>query len=250
MFVQSPPSLSSSMNSVVPSTSLPSQEFPANDDYSTTTTASLSSATASIHCSEFSFFLTNLFDVDSNNDNFVSAYLTCMPPHPPTLQTLIKLCASIPPSLKNPPTPLQVAGALFSAWFARNPLVSDVVSQVPLSLAYKKVANKTRPVATMLPENFCIVQLEHLDPLTGMPPLPPHPPDFVPTGLFTLECHSQMPIGQDFLWPEEIKLAEWIICTHNLAFTWTDEERGLFDPEYFAPIKIPHISHVPWVLQQ
>ena len=146
------------MNSIVPSTSLPSQEFPANDDYSTTTTALLSSATASVdHCSKSSFFLTNLFTVDSNNDNFISAYLTRVPPHPPTLQTLIKLCASIPPSLKNPPTPLQIAGAVFSAWFARNPLVSDTVSQVPLSLAYKKVANKTRPVATTLPENFRIV---------------------------------------------------------------------------------------------
>ena len=155
MFVQLPPS--SSLNSVIPSTSLPSQEFSANNDYSITTTASLSSATASVHCSKSSFFLTNLFAVDSDNDNFVSAYLTCVPPHPPTLQTLIKLCASIPPSLKNPPTPLQVAGAVFSAWFARNPLVSDAVSQVLLSLAYKKVANKTRPVATTLPENFRIV---------------------------------------------------------------------------------------------
>ena len=144
------------MNSVVPSSSLPSPEFSANDDYSITTTALLSSATASVHCSESSF-LTNLFAVDSDNDNFVSAYLTHVPPHPPTLQTLIKLCASIPPSLKNPPTPLQVTGAVFSAWFARTPLVSDAVSQVPLSLAYKKVANKTRPVATTLPENFRIV---------------------------------------------------------------------------------------------
>ena len=83
-----------------------------------------------------------------------------------------------------------------------------------------------------------------------MPLLPPHPPDFIPTGRFTLERRSQMPIGRDFLWPEEIKLAEWIICTHNSAFAWTDEERGSFDPEYFAPIEIPHISHVPWVLRQ
>ena len=59
-----------------------------------------------------------------------------------------------------------------------------------------------------------------------------------------------MPLGRDFLWPEEVKLAEWIVCEHNQAFTWTDEECGAFDPKYFAPIEIPHILHVPWVLRQ
>ena len=183
------------MNSIVSPTSILSQEFPANNNFSITTSALPFSATVSIHCSESSLFLTNLFTIDSDNDNFISAYLTCVHPHPPTLQTLIKLCASIPPSLKNPPTPLQVAGAVFSAWFARNPLVSNAVSQVSPSMAYKKVANKTRPVATMLPENFHIVRMKHLDPLAGMPPLPPHPPDFIPTGQFTLENCSQMLIG-------------------------------------------------------
>ena len=40
------------------------------------------------------------------------------------------------------------------------------------------------------------------------------------------------------------------LCAHDTAFAWTDEEQGAFDPEYFAPIEIPHISHVPWVLRQ
>jgi hypothetical protein len=43
---------------------------------------------------------------------------------------------------------------------------------------------------------------------------------------------------------------EWIVCTHETAFAWTDKEWGAFDPEYFAPIEIPHIAHIPWVLQQ
>ena len=59
-----------------------------------------------------------------------------------------------------------------------------------------------------------------------------------------------MDLGKDFLLPEEIKLAEWIICTHDTAFAWTDDERGSFDPQYFAPIEIPHVAHIPWVYRQ
>ena len=83
-----------------------------------------------------------------------------------------------------------------------------------------------------------------------MIPLPTNPPDFIPTGRITQEWHDQMAIGQDFLLPKEIKLAEWIVCAQDTAFAWTDEGRGGFDPEYFAPIEIPHISHIPWVLRQ
>jgi hypothetical protein len=57
-----------------------------------------------------------------------------------------------------------------------------------------------------------------------------------------------MVVGKDFLLPEEIKLVEWILCQHDTAFAWTDDERGAFNPEYFVPIEIPHITHVPWVL--
>ena len=59
-----------------------------------------------------------------------------------------------------------------------------------------------------------------------------------------------MAIGKDLLLPQEIKLAEWIVGQHNAAFAWTDDERGAFAPQYFAPIEIPHISHIPWVLKQ
>ena len=48
----------------------------------------------------------------------------------------------------------------------------------------------------------------------------------------------------------ERQLAEWIVSIHDTAFAWSDEERGAFDPKYFVPIEIPHIEHVPWVLQQ
>lgn len=59
-----------------------------------------------------------------------------------------------------------------------------------------------------------------------------------------------MAIGKDFLLPEEIKLAERIVCQNHKAFAWTDSERGSFDPQYFSPIEIPHISHTAWVYRQ
>ena len=156
---------------------------------------------------------------------------------------------SLPYSPHGPPTPASIA----SVWFS-NQLAQDYSIPIDIPLAesylYKKVANKTRPVATILPENFRIIRLEHPDPLANMPPLPTHPPDFVPTGRFTQERRDQMALGKGFLWPEEVKLAEWIICTHNTAFTWIDEERGSFDPEYFAPVEIPYIAHTPWALRQ
>ena len=48
------------------------------------------------------------------------------------------------------------------------------------SLAYKKVANKTRLIATMLPEEFRIVRRILSDPLAKLPILLTHPPDFDP----------------------------------------------------------------------
>ena len=156
--------------------------------------------------------------------------------------TFAKLRESLPPSPVKPYTPLQMAAVWLSERFTENPLVNAFV--------YKKVANKTRPVATTLPENFRIIRREHPDPLAGMEPLPTQPPDFSPTGRFTEERREKMDLGKGLLLPEEVKLAEWIVCQHNTAFAWTDRERGSFNPTYFDPIEIPHIAHIPWVLRQ
>ena len=150
-------------------------------------------------------------------------------------------------------TPVQNAGLWLSEEFSRDPSLLPLLSNdrgTGSAFLYKKVANKTRPVATTLPENFRITRRDHPDPLAGMPPLPTRPPDFVPNGRFTRERRDQMSLSKDLLLPEEIKLAEWIVSTHNQAFAWTDSERGSFDPEYFDPIEVPHISHIPWVLRQ
>jgi hypothetical protein len=60
-----------------------------------------------------------------------------------------------------------------------------------------------------------------------------------------------MKIGSNgFLWSEEVKLVKWLFAYHNQAFAWNDKERGRFSEEYFDPIIIPCISHIPWVLEQ
>ena len=170
-----------------------------------------------------------------------SLYFPCAKPREPSIPSP---CASY--------TPLQVASMRLSQYFAQQSLL-DLANEStsPRSVfAYKKVANKTRPVATTLPEKFRIIRRDHPNPLGSMPPLPTCPPDFAPTGRFTAERREQMALGKGFLLPEEIKLAEWIVCTHDTAFAWTDSERGAFDPKYFDPIEVPHIVHTPWALRQ
>lgn len=160
--------------------------------------------------------------------------------------TFATICDSIPEVPNESISP----AALASVWFSERLAEDFGIPTLAESYIYKRVANKTRPIATTLPENFRIVRLEHPNPLADMPPLPTHPPEFLPTGRFTEERRAQMSLGKGFLLPEEVKLAEWIVCTHNTAFAWTDDERGSFDPEYFAPIEIPHIAHIPWALRQ
>jgi hypothetical protein len=179
------------------------------------------------------------------------------PPRRTTSATLADIADSLTVSPTTSPTRsysvLQMASKWLSDEYLRCPLVeTGVLETVPRESAYvyKKVANKTRPVATTLPENFRILRREHPDPLHALVPLPTHPPSFTPVGRITRERLEQMPIDRGFLLPEEIKLVEWIVGAHEPAFAWTDEERGAFDPNYFAPIEIPHISHIPWVLRQ
>lgn len=114
---------------------------------------------------------------------------------------------------------------------------------------YKPVALKVRPVLSDLPEKYRIKRKIVGDPLEGMPQLPVHPPDFSPKGRYTQERMEKMDAGHepDFLWPEERKLMHQLISEQNQAFAWDDSERGSFKAEYFPPIEIPTIAHVPWV---
>ncbi|EJC97575.1 uncharacterized protein FOMMEDRAFT_54537, partial [Fomitiporia mediterranea MF3/22] len=113
---------------------------------------------------------------------------------------------------------------------------------------YKKVAKKVRPVAGTLPEEFRIVRRKHPDPLKDMPELPLHPKPFVPTHRFTQERMEALDIDPcNFLWPEERQLLINLISMHEDAFAWNELEKGALDPEYFDPILIPTVPHIPWV---
>ena len=115
------------------------------------------------------------------------------------------------------------------------------------SLAYKKVANKVRPVAATLPEDFRNIRHIPEDPLLMLPPLPTHPPDFMPGERLTQEHLDALSLNADgFLQPEEEKLLTYILKTNEMGLAWTEAEKGRFHNEYFSPVKIPVIEHTPW----
>jgi hypothetical protein len=116
--------------------------------------------------------------------------------------------------------------------------------------AYKKVANRTKPVATTLPEEFRIVRRIPEDPLALLPELPTSPPKFTPGERYTQERKEAMAVNKDgFLWPEEEELVHHLIKIHEQAFAWTEAEKGKFTDAYFDPVVIPTIEHIPWVLK-
>lgn len=229
---------------------------PPSDNFSPSTVSSLNSSSSL------------LSDVVSIPDNlFASSYLDPAPasavkafisfldetsPQGSALPDVEEIRKILPSSPSAALTPLQVASVWLSDQYSKDPSLPSRIGDPGNDSAflYKKVANKVRPVATTLPENFRIVRREHPDPLNGLPVLPTHPPEFTPKGRVTQERRDKMVIGKDLLWPEEVKLVEWLLCAHDTAFAWNDDERGAFDPEYFDPIEIPHIEHVPWVLRQ
>jgi len=127
----------------------------------------------------------------------------------------------------------------------------EVFSQNQASAyAYKKVANRTKPVATTLPEEFRIKRKIPVDPLLDFPELPSKAPPFTPGVRYTQDRKDAMKINQDgFLTQDEEDLVHWIILENELAFAWDDTEKGKFSNEYFEPIVFPTVEHVPWVLR-
>jgi len=52
--------------------------------------------------------------------------------------------------------------------------------------------------------------------------------------------------SDSFLWPEELKLVHHVLKLNERMLAWTEAEKGRFRNEYFAPVKIPVIEHIPW----
>jgi len=50
-----------------------------------------------------------------------------------------------------------------------------------------------------------------------------------------------------FLWPEEHKLVLFLIKEQEAAIAWDLSEQGNFSRDYFKPIVIPTVEHIPWV---
>ena len=122
------------------------------------------------------------------------------------------------------------------------------IEPTTLVLKYKKVDQKVRPISMMLPEDFCTIQHIPEDPLFLLPTLPTHLPEFMPGEHLTQECLDRLMLNAgNFLWPEELKLVQHILKLNELVLAWTEAEKGQFSDEYFAPIKIPVIEHIPWV---
>jgi hypothetical protein len=115
---------------------------------------------------------------------------------------------------------------------------------------YKKVANRTLPIKGTLPEEFRQVRRHHPDPLGGLPELPIHPPEFTPGLRYTQERHEALKVNPTgFLWPDEEKLAHFTVKVHEDAFAWVETEKGRLKDEWFDPILIPTIEHIPWVMK-
>ncbi|KZT04061.1 uncharacterized protein LAESUDRAFT_658461 [Laetiporus sulphureus 93-53] len=111
---------------------------------------------------------------------------------------------------------------------------------------YKKVANWVKPMVTTLPEGFQIVRRKLLNPLEGLPTLLVQLPEFEPQGRYTRERHDTLNVtGDGFLWPEEVKLTDFLMCAHDMAFAWDETEKGQFQNEYFDLVVILTVEHIP-----
>ncbi|KIJ05004.1 hypothetical protein PAXINDRAFT_59778, partial [Paxillus involutus ATCC 200175] len=78
--------------------------------------------------------------------------------------------------------------------------------------------------------------------------LPTKPPDFIPGVRFTAERAEALDLDPaNWLWPEELKLIQWLVRDHETAFAWDASERGSFDEHFFPPVKFTTVPHTPWV---
>jgi hypothetical protein len=89
------------------------------------------------------------------------------------------------------------------------------------ALVYKPVAKKVRTVPTAMPIEYRVVHQLPADPLAGLPPLPSCPPEFCPGMHFTCEHMGKLDLNPaKWLWPEELKLVQWLVRTHEHTVTW------------------------------
>ncbi len=127
--------------------------------------------------------------------------------------------------------------------------IFEVTRPKPKKKKYKKVDQRVKPVPTTLPEEFRIIREITGDPLADIPILSTHPPDFHPTGRYTQENHDIIEENHpgDFLWPDERKLMHHFMMLQESGFAWDESQKGKFREDFFPPVTIPVIEHIPWV---
>ncbi|KAG6839178.1 hypothetical protein C0991_005184 [Blastosporella zonata] len=125
------------------------------------------------------------------------------------------------------------------------------IKGVQVKKKYKPVALRTKPVAASIPDSFQIKCNIIGDPLRDIPILSVNPPPYIPTGQFNQEQKDQFVETHDngFLSKSKINLFIHLMCLQNKGFAWDDSEWGNFQNDFFKPVKIPTIPHVPWIKQ-
>ena len=113
---------------------------------------------------------------------------------------------------------------------------------------YKKVENRVRPVPAVMPEDIKVKRTFPNDPLSNLPVLPTHPPEFSPTEKMTQERMDKLDIDANpDLWEEEKRLLKHILVLNERSIAFTENERGTFRQDYFSDYQIPVTSHIPWM---
>lgn len=115
---------------------------------------------------------------------------------------------------------------------------------------YKKVANRVKPVASSLPQEFRIERRTPSNPLADLPTLPTHPPPFTPGDRYTQERMEKMRTNLDpSLSVDETNLIHSFFRSTEFAFAWDESEKGIFSRDYFPPVRIPTLQHDPWIFK-
>jgi hypothetical protein len=116
---------------------------------------------------------------------------------------------------------------------------------------YKPVGKKVHPVPGVFQEASKVRRQIPEDPLSTLPEVSTHPPDFVPTERFTLERMKEMGLDENaYLLPEERKLFQQVLRQNKHAITWPGELPGKFRSDYFSPYIFPVVAHEPWARKQ
>lgn len=113
--------------------------------------------------------------------------------------------------------------------------------------AYKQVGQKVKPVSGIFPEEARVTRQFPHDPLDTLPPLNPHPPEFVPTPRLSLERLQNLGINADnFLLPQEEKLFNHIMQLSDTTLAFEEKDCGTLRSDYFSDYIMATVPHVPW----